>query len=251
MDLGLKDRVYVVTGGTRGLGLAAARELTADGARVVVSGLKVTPEAAAGVADKLGGPGQAVVMQADNADPRTPDRLINEARRAFGRLDGAFISVGGPPGGGAQSVTDEQWQLSFEMCFLGAVRLSRAVAAQLGDGGVIALVLSTSVYEPIPGLGISNAFRPALAGYAKTLAGEVGPRGIRVVGMLPAYIATDRQRELAGVTGGLDQATARIPLRRPGEPEEFGRAAAFLLSPAASFITGSMVTIDGGGRASF
>ena len=116
---------------------------------------------------------------------------------------------------------------------------------------MIALVLSTSVYEPIPGLGISNALRPALAGYAKTLAGEVGPRGIRVVGMLPAYIATDRQRELAGVTGGLDKATAGIPLRRSGEPEEFGRAAAFLLSPAASFITGSMITIDGGARASF
>ncbi len=166
MDLGLKDRVYVVTGGTRGLGLAAARELTADGARVVVSGLKVTPEAAAGVVEKLGGPEQAVVMRADNGDPQTPDRLINEARRAFDRLDGAFISVGGPPAGGVQSVTDEQWQSSYEMCFLGAVRLSRAFAAQLGDGGVIALVLSTSVYEPIPGLGISNAFRPALAGYA-------------------------------------------------------------------------------------
>ena len=114
MDLGLKDRVYVVTGGTRGLGLAAARELTADGARVVVSGLKVTPEAAAGVVEKLGGPGQAVVMQADNGDPQTPNRLINEARRAFGRLDGAFISVGGPPAGGAQSVTDEQWQSSYQ-----------------------------------------------------------------------------------------------------------------------------------------
>ena len=251
MDLGLKDRVYVVTGGTRGLGLAAARELTADGARVVVSGLKLTPEAAAGVVEKLGGPEQAVVVQADNGDPQTPDRLINEARRAFDRLDGAFISVGGPPAGEVQSVTDEQWQSSYEMCFLGAVRLSRAFAAQLGDGGVIALVLSTSVYEPIPGLGISNAFRPALAGYAKTLAGEVGPRGIRVVGMLPAYIGTDRQRELAGLYGGLDQATAGIPLRRFAEPEEFGRAAAFLLSPAASYITGSMMTIDGGARASF
>ena len=170
MDLGLKDRVYVVTGGTRGLGLAAARALTADGARVVVSGLKVTPETAAGVVEKLGGADRAVVMQADNGDPQTPDRLINEARRAFDRLDGAFISVGGPPAGGVQSVTDEQWQSSYEMCFLGAVRLSRAFAAQLGDGGVIALVLSTSVYEPIPGLGISNALRPALAGYAKPLA---------------------------------------------------------------------------------
>ena len=90
-----------------------------------------------------------------------------------------------------------------------------------------------------------------MVGYAKTLAGEVGPRGIRVVGMLPAYIGTDRQRELAGLYGGLDKATAGIPLRRFAEPEEFGRAAAFLLSPAASYITGSMMTIDGGARASF
>ena len=98
--------MYVVTGGTRGLGLAAARELTADGARVVVSGLKLTPEAAAGVVEKLGGPEQAVVVQADDGDPQTPDRLINEARRAFDRLDGALISVGGPPAGEVQSVTD-------------------------------------------------------------------------------------------------------------------------------------------------
>jgi len=246
MDLGLKDRVYVVTGGTRGLGLAAARALTADGARVVVSGLKVTPEAAAGVVEKLGGAEQAVVMRADNGDPQTPDRLINEARRAFDRLDGAFISVGGPPAGGVQSVTDEQWQSSYEMCFLGAVRLSRAFAEQLGDGGVIALVLSTSVYEPIPGLGISNALRPALAGYAKTLADEVGPRGIRVVGMLPAYIGTDRQRELAGVSGGSDQAIAGIPLRRLGEPEDLAGPLLFLASRASDFYTGHTLYADGG-----
>jgi len=249
MDLQLKDRAYIITGGTRGLGFAAARELVADGAKVVVSGLR---EASPGtVQAELGGPGNAVVVAADNADPQTPDRLIAAARDAFQRLDGVLISVGGPPAGAAEAVDDEQWRTSFESGFLGAVRLARAAAAELGEGGVIGFVLSTSVYEPIPGLALSNALRPGLAGYAKTLAGELGPRGIRVVGLLPAHIATDRARELDSLTGGGDLAVANVPLRRYGAPEEFGRAAAFLLSPAASYITGSMLAVDGGVRVGF
>lgn len=243
MDLDLKDRVYIVTGGTRGLGNAAARALTAEGAKVVVSGLKVAngDEVAAG----LGGPGQAVVVGADNGDPRTPTRLIEAARAAFGRLDGVLISVGGPPPGNAQDIAEDAWRTAFDRMFLGAVRLAQAVAAELGEGGVIGLVLSTSVHEPITGLAISNALRPGLAGFAKTLAGELGPRGIRVVGFLPAHIATDRQRELAGIHGG-PESLATVPLRRYGQPEEFGRVAAFVLSPAASYITGAMVSVDGG-----
>ena len=249
MDLQLKDRAYIITGGTRGLGLATARELVADGARVVVSGLRVT--SADAVVAELGGSANAVVVAADNADPQTPERLIAAAREAFGRLDGILISVGGPPAGAVESITDEQWRGTFEAAFLGAVRLSRTVAAELGEGGVIGFVLSTSVYEPIPGLVLSNALRPGLAGYAKTLADEVGPRGIRVVGLVPAHIATDRARELNALSGFGDAAVAGLPLRRQGAPEEFGRVAAFLLSPAASYITGSMVSVDGGARAGF
>ncbi|WP_043664570.1 SDR family oxidoreductase [Streptomyces xylophagus] len=249
MDLGLKDRVYIVTGGTRGLGLAAARELTADGAKVVVSGRGTASVVSAEA--ELGDPGSAVGVVADNADPGTPDRLIAAARDAFGRLDGVLISVGGPPTGTSDTVGDEQWRDSFESGFLGAVRLSRAVAGELGEGGVIGFVLSTSVYEPIPGLAVSNALRPGLAGYAKNLADELGPRGVRVVGLLPAHIATDRARDIAALTGNAADAVADVPLRRYGAPEEFGRVAAFLLSPAASYLTGAMVTIDGGTRAGF
>jgi 3-oxoacyl-[acyl-carrier protein] reductase len=253
MDLGLKDRVYIVTGGTRGLGRAAARELVADGARVVVSGRSEKSAAAAGA--ELGGPGQAVGVVADNADPAAPDRLIGAARDAFKRLDGVLISVGGPPAGTSDTIDDDQWRAAFESVFLGAVRLSRAVAAELGGGGVIGFVLSSSVYEPIPGLALSNAFRPGLAGYAKNLANELGPRGIRVVGLVPAHIETDRVRELDAHTGHADaaraRATAGVPLRRYGTPEEFGRSAAFLLSPAASYLTGVMLSIDGGVRRSF
>ncbi|MFI9718953.1 SDR family oxidoreductase [Streptomyces sp. NPDC052396] len=251
MDLGLKDRVYVLTGASRGLGYAAARELTADGARVVISGRDAG--AAAAAAGRLGE--GALGVAADNADPATAERLISTARERFGRFDGILISVGGPPAGSADGIGDEQWRASFESVFLGAVRLARAAAAELSEGGVIGFVLSGSVHEPIPGLTISNGLRPGLAGFAKSLSLELGPRGVRVVGLLPSRIDTDRVRELDALSGDPETAqaehSARIPLRRYGTPEEFGRCAAFLLSPAASYLTGLMLPVDGGARREF
>ncbi|MFJ9248783.1 SDR family oxidoreductase [Streptomyces sp. NPDC101776] len=251
MDLGLKDRVYVVTGATRGLGNASARELVADGAKVVVTGRD--EQRAADAAAELGP--NAVGVAVDNAEADAPARLIAAARDRFGRFDGILVSVGGPPPGFVADATDEQWQASFESVFLGAVRLARAAAAELEAGGVIGFVLSGSVHEPIPGLTISNALRPGLAGFAKSLADELGPRGIRVVGLLPARIDTDRVRELDGLSAD-PVATrvaneSRIPLRRYGTSDEFGRVAAFLLSPAASYLTGIMVPVDGGMRHGF
>ncbi|MER0245132.1 SDR family oxidoreductase [Streptomyces sp. HSW2009] len=246
MDLGLKDRVYIVTGGTRGLGNATARELVGDGAKVVITGRDADKTAAA--AAELGP--DVLGVAADNADPETAARLIATTRERFGRFDGILISVGGPPAGTAAENTDAQWEAAFESVFLGAVRLARGAAAELSDGGVIGLVLSGSVRAPVPGLVISNGLRPGLAGFAKSLAGEVGPRGIRVVGLLPARIDTDRVRELDGLAAdpaaARDQHCAAIPLRRYGTPQEFGRAAAFLLSPAASYLTGVMLPVDGG-----
>jgi len=248
MDLGLKDRVYVITGATRGLGFATAEQLVADGARVVVSGR--TQEAADDAAARLG-EGSALGVGADNAAPETAGRLIAAARDRFGRFDGVLISVGGPPAGvPADSVTDEQWQTSFETVFLGAVRLARTAVGELGEGGVVGFVLSGSVHEPIPGLTISNGLRPGLAGFAKTLANETGPRGIRVVGLLPGRIGTERLAYLDSLSGDGEAARERneatIPLRRYGTPEEFGRTAAFVLSPAASYLNGVMLPVDGG-----
>jgi len=197
----------------------------------------------------------AVGVAADNADPDAAGRLIAAAREHFGGFDGILVSVGGPAPGFVADNTDEQWTAAFESVFLGAVRLARAAAAELDGGGVIGFVLSGSVYEPIPGLTISNGLRPGLAGFAKSLADELGPRGIRVVGLLPSRIDTDRLRELDGYSADPEATRAanesRIPLRRYGAPEEFGRAAAFLLSPAASYLTGIMLPVDGGMRSGF
>jgi 3-oxoacyl-[acyl-carrier protein] reductase len=246
MDLGLADHTYVVTGGTRGLGRATAEVLVAEGARVVISSR--SKESVDATVDALGS--SAIGIAADNADPETPERLVAAARDQFGRLDGALISVGGPAAGRISERTDDEWRAAFDSVFLGAVRLATTVADALTYGGSIAFVLSSSVKGPIPNLGISNGLRPGLAMAAKTLADELGPRGIRVNGLMPGRIDTDRVQELDASSGDAaatkEKHLATIPLRRYGEPAEFGRVAAFLLSPAASYLSGMMLPVDGG-----
>jgi 3-oxoacyl-[acyl-carrier protein] reductase len=248
MDLGLAGRVYIVTAATRGLGFASARELVADGARVVVTGREKESVSEAALA--LGGPEFAEGVVADNAAADTAERLVGAALARFGRLDGVLISVGGPPAGTALATPESAWRESFESVFLGALRVARAAADVLDEGGAIGFVLSGSVREPIPGLAVSNGLRPGLAMAAKTLAAELGPEGIRVFGLLPARIDTERVQHLDSLAP--DPAAARaaheasIPLRRYGRPDEFGKVAAFALSPAASYLTGVMIPVDGG-----
>jgi len=145
---------------------------------------------------------------------------------------------------------DEVWTAAFESVFVGALRIARTVAGAIQGDGSIAFVLSTSVREPLDNLGVSNGLRPGLAMAAKSLADELGPRGIRVNGLMPARINTERVAELDAATGDAEAARARgiasIPLRRYGEPEEFAAAAVFLLSPVSSFVTGVMLPVDGG-----
>lgn len=246
MDLGLAGRVYIVTGGSSGLGAATAAALVGDGSRVVLSARR--GDVLAEAVERLGD--AAVGVPGDLADDALPGRLVGTAQTTFGRLDGALISVGGPPAGGVLEIGDDQWRAAFETVFLGPVRLARTLAGVLEPGGALTLVLSTSVRAPLADLAISNGLRPGLAMLVKTLADEVGPRGIRVTGVLPGRMDTERVRWLDSRED--DPAAARraheatIPLRRYGRPEELGAVAAFLLSPAASYVSGTCVAVDGG-----
>jgi 3-oxoacyl-[acyl-carrier protein] reductase len=247
MDLGLHDRVYIVSGASRGLGHATAARLVAEGARVVLCSREESRAVAA--AQALGGPEQVVGVAGDLADPEAADRLVATALERFGRLDGTVISVGGPPPGPAATVEDDTWRAAFESVFLGPLRLARAVLSA-GGNQAVTFVLSSSVRSPIPGLAISNGLRPGLAMAAKTLADEYGPQGSRVNVVLPGRIDTDRVRELDEAGG--DPAASRtrseagIPLGRYGTPEEFGTVTAFVTSPAASYLSGTAISVDGG-----
>ncbi len=248
MDLGLTDRVFVVTAASAGLGRASAAQLVAEGAKVVLVARRA--EVLAEVVEELG-PDRAVALTGDLADASVADDAAGLAVDTFGRLDGAMVSVGGPPAGSALGTTEEQWRTAFESVFLAALRVTRAVvehgtAADLA----IAWVLSVSVKQPIGGLAASNGLRPGLAMLVKELADELGPDGTRIVALLPGRIETERVQHLDSLAddpaANRAAAEAAIPLRRYGRPDEFGRVAAFVLSPAASYLTGSVLPVEGG-----
>lgn len=252
MDLGLTDRVFVVTGGSRGLGHATARSLVEEGAKVVLAARDAEMLAEAVAA--LGGSDRALGVPTDLTDSGAEERLIAAAVARFGRLDGALLSCGGPPPGSVMDTGDDAWRAGFESVFLGPLRTARAVVDAMDAGGALAFVLSSSAREPIPGLAVSNGLRPGVAGVVKDLADELGPRGIRVNGLMPGRINTDRTRELDAKAGRGDSARRRheasIPLGRYGDPVEFGTVAAFVLSAAASYLTGALIPVDGGARRS-
>jgi 3-oxoacyl-[acyl-carrier protein] reductase len=248
MDLGLTDRVFVVTAASSGLGRAAATALVAEGAQValVARRAEVLDEAVAEF-----GADRAVSLAADLADPETAARACVLAKDTWGRLDGAMISVGGPQAGTVLGTSDEEWQQAYESVFLAALRLTREiVAAGTAADLAIAWVLSTSVKSPTPGLAASNGLRPGLGMLVKQLADELGPDGTRVVGLAPGRIETERVRHLDSLypdpAAAREAARRSIPLGRYGTPEEFGRVATFLLSPAASYLTGCVIPVEGG-----
>lgn len=250
MDLDLDGRAFIVSGGSTGLGFATASALVSEGARVLI-----VARDASRIDDAVRSLGPAASgLPGDLADPLLADLAVARARQEFGRLDGALVSVGGPPTGSVLTTTDDQWDDAFTTVFLGSLRMMRAVCRDLSTTpdscGSLAIVLSTSAVEVFPGLSTSNGLRPGLGMLVKDLADEMGPLGTRVNGLLPGRIATDRLARLDEATGDPVSARLRaetvIPLRRYGSPEEFGRVAAFVLSPAASYITGSLLRVDGG-----
>jgi 3-oxoacyl-[acyl-carrier protein] reductase len=243
MDLHVRGRSYLVTGASRGLGYAVAAALVEDGARVTISARH--PEALASATATLGA--DSAWFAADNADDTAAEKAVAAAvtHGGTGKLDGMLISVGGPSPSTALDTSDTSWRSAFESLFVGALRFVRAAVPVMDAGSSIGFVLSSSVRNPIPGLAASNAIRPALAMTAKTLSDELGPRGIRVVGFVPGQILTERTLELSALHPPSNAGSA-IPLGRLGDPAEFGRVVAFVLSPAASYVTGCVIPIDGG-----
>lgn len=248
MDLGLDGKVFVVTAASSGLGRACAAELVAEGARVVLVARRA--EALNSVVAELG-PDSATALAADLADAATADQASRLALDTFERLDGALVSVGGPPAGSVLGTSEQQWTDAFSSVFLAALRLTHSVVEHATANDLaVAWVLSTSVKAQIGGLAASNGLRPGLAMLVKQLADELGPDGTRVLALMPGRVDTDRVRHLDSLSADPQEARraaeAAIPLRRYGRPDEFARVATFALSPAASYLTGCVLPVEGG-----
>ena len=251
MDLQLENRRAVVTGASRGLGRAIAAALAAEGARVTA--VARSAERLAQLAASAATPGSIHAQPCDLSDGAALESL----RPELGRCDILVLNTGGPPPGSVADTSDAVWVQQFNSMFLSAVRLTRMALPGMrerGFGRIIA-VISSGVIQPIPNLGVSNALRAALAGWAKTLANEVAKEGITVNCVAPGRIATDRVAELdqgRAEREGLDvgqveaQAKAAIPVGRYGDAAEFAAVAAFLASPRAAYVTGGIVRVDGG-----
>ncbi|HVN10871.1 MAG TPA: SDR family oxidoreductase [Kineosporiaceae bacterium] len=243
MDLGLTDRVYLVTGAADGVGRACAEQLAAEGARMVLGG-DDDEAALAGVAAVLGGSDRAMAISGDLAEAGIETCLVAAAIARYGRLDGALVTVVPPPPGAAVDTGDGDWRLAFESSFLGPLRLCRAVARNASqEGGSIVLLLPASGRAAAGACGLDEGLRPAVAGTSRALAEELGHRAIRVNTVLSGLVdgdltADDDDLGALGVAGSA--------LGRCGEPSEIARPAVFLLSPAASYVTGTTLAVDGG-----
>ncbi|MFT5563619.1 MAG: 3-oxoacyl-[acyl-carrier protein] reductase [Myxococcota bacterium] len=251
MDLGLAGMHVVVTGASSGLGLATAQVLCDEGARVtIVARDRGKTYSAAAILDDRAHP---VVV--DLTDRDAPAQIISQATAEHGKIDALFVSHGGPAPTSASSLEDHLLDNALDVALRAPLRLVREMARAMSSGGSIVVLTSTSSVQPIEGLASSNVTRTAMWGYVKSLSDELGPSGIRVNALLAGRYETARLRELEDVISmqsGAARAQVRadaarkIPLRRLGMPDELGRVAAFLLSPAASYVTGAAWTVDGG-----
>jgi 3-oxoacyl-[acyl-carrier protein] reductase len=257
MELGLRGKRALVMGASKGLGRAIAEALAADGASLAISGREV--ERLQPVCGALKGLGAASVhpFAADVAKGTDMDALADGAVAALGGVDILVLNHGGPPAGTAADLTEEALEMWFRRIVLSPIRLANKLlpAMRAQKHGRIIAVGSTGMVQPLPNLALSNVLRANIVGWAKTLADEVGPDGVTVNIVAPGAIRTDRSIELAGAAAAKQSKTPEqviadrektIPMRRYGTPDEFGKAAAFLASDAGSYITGTILRVDGG-----
>jgi 3-oxoacyl-[acyl-carrier protein] reductase len=257
MDLGIIGKIAMVAAASQGLGFAIAKALAGEGARVSIAARKEETifAAAARIAEQTGASVMPWVVDLGSAEAIEAWQRATVER--FGGVDMLVTNSGGPPAGLASAFDDAAWRSAFELLVMSAVRMVRAAAPAMEarGGGSILMLTSSSVKNPIPNLGLSNVLRPAVTALVKTLADEFAPKKIRVNQLIPGRIATERLAWLdeanakrAGIT--LEEQRKRsvgtIPLGRYGDPDEFARAAAFLLSDAAGYITGATLQVDGG-----
>ncbi|MGH3741204.1 MAG: SDR family oxidoreductase [Micromonosporaceae bacterium] len=261
MDLGLAGRRAIVLAGTRGLGAAAATALHDESAHVVTCGRGVaaTPDDAATLDDAATSdePDGPRAIRADITDPAELDRFFDTALEHLGGVDVLVANCGGPRYGGAAGIAPEDWQAAVDSVLLSVVRSCRRVVPLMAaqGGGAVICVASTSAVRPIPGLTLSNALRPAVVGFARSLAAEVASDGVRVMCVLPGPFATERSQQLISAEASasdvdpevvLRRRVSAVPMGRLGDSAEFGRCVAFLAGNGGSFMTGTTVVIDGG-----
>jgi 3-oxoacyl-[acyl-carrier protein] reductase len=257
MDLQLKDKRALVTGSSRGLGYATALALAKEGCRVAINGRDEAKVSAAAQAIATETGVRVIGLAGDVSDPEVPARLVGEAARAFGGLDILVTNAGGPPAGGFESFDEAAWQKAIDLTLMSHVRLIQAALPHLKQSRAASVltITSYSVKQPIPNLVLSNSIRAATVGLTKSLALDYGSSGIRFNSILPGWTETPRviylmkaRAEQNGTTmeEEITKQAKDSPLGRMGRPEEFANAAVFLVSPAASYITGVMLTVDGG-----